>query len=36
MPGKNLEERDELDHAMYTLRALSFCLRLKNGHTDSK
>ena len=36
MPGKNLEEREELDNALYTLRALSFCLRLKIGNTDSK
>ena len=36
MPGQHLEEREELDDALYTLLALSFCLRLKTGHTDSK
>ena len=29
LPGDNLEERENIDDALYTLRALSFCLRLK-------
>ena len=31
-PGQHLEERDEIDNALYTLHALSFCLRLKTAH----
>ena len=35
-PGQHVEEREELDDARYTLQALSLCLRLKSGHTDSR
>ena len=27
--GDNLEEREKIDDALYTLRALTYCLRLK-------
>lgn len=36
LPGKHPEERKELDNALSKLRALSFCLRLKVGHTVSR
>jgi hypothetical protein len=35
LPGEHPQERRELDHALSKLRALSFCIRLKAGHTDS-
>ena len=35
VPGKHLEEREELDDALYTLRALSFCLRLNPSYHRS-
>jgi hypothetical protein len=35
LPGEHLEERKELDNALCKLRALSFCLKLKAGHSDS-
>ena len=28
--GDNLEEREEIDEALHTLRALSYCIRLKS------
>jgi hypothetical protein len=28
--GDNLEEREAIDDALYTLRALSYCIRLKS------
>ena len=31
LSGDNLEERERINDALYRLRALSFCLRLKTG-----
>jgi len=32
MPDDNTDEREAIDHATYTLRALSYCLRLKTSY----
>jgi hypothetical protein len=32
MPAGNTDEREAIDHATYTLRALSYCLRLKTSY----
>ena len=32
LPDDNTDEREAIDHATYTLRALSYCLRLKKSY----